>query len=119
MVLNDGQYKIYKEAISWFKSKSSSQVFEIDGLAGTGKSVLIHEILKGLHLNHDQYMPMAYTGQASIVMRTKGFHTARQLPGHQKNTLRMCRRDTGKMRVKLRKAHRSGYSRLQSGVLCR
>ena len=79
MVLNDGQYRIYKEAISWFKSPSSPQVFEIDGLAGTGKSVLIHEILNGLHLTYDQYMPMAYTGQASIVMRTKGFNTARSI----------------------------------------
>ena len=79
MVLNDGQYKIYQEAIRWFRSPSSPQVFEIDGLAGTGKSVLIHEILKGLDLTHDQYMPMAYTGQASIVMRTKGFHTARSI----------------------------------------
>jgi exodeoxyribonuclease-5 len=79
MVLNDGQYKIYKEAIAWFKSSSSTQVFEIDGLAGTGKSVLIHEILRGLNLRHDQYMPMAYTGQAAIVMRTKGFHTARSI----------------------------------------
>lgn len=79
MVLNDGQYKIYKEALEWFKSPSSEQVFEIDGLAGTGKSVLIAEILKGLNLRHDQYMPMAYTGQASIVMRSKGFPNARSI----------------------------------------
>jgi exodeoxyribonuclease-5 len=79
MILNDDQYRIYKEAINWFKSPSSPQVFQIDGLAGTGKSVLIFEILRGLNLTQDQYMPMAYTGQASIVMRTKGFHTAKSI----------------------------------------
>ena len=79
MVLNDGQYKIYREAIKWFNSPSSEQVFEIDGLAGTGKSVLIAEILKGLNLRADQYMPMAYTGQASVVMRSKGFPNARSI----------------------------------------
>jgi exodeoxyribonuclease-5 len=79
MELNEGQKRILKEALEWFKNPFSDQVFEIDGLAGTGKSVLIYHILKELNLSTDQYMPMAYTGQASIVMRTKGFHTARSI----------------------------------------
>lgn len=79
MVLNDGQYKIYKEALAWFKSSSSPQVFEIDGLAGTGKSFLMHHILRGLNLREEEYLPMAYTGQAAIVMRTRGFRTARSI----------------------------------------
>ena len=79
MILNDGQSRILEDAIEWYRDPNSSQVFEIDGLAGTGKSVLIYHILKELHLSSDQYMPMAYTGQASIVMRTKGFKTAKSI----------------------------------------
>ena len=79
ITLNNGQYKILKKAVEWFKDSNSSQVFEIDGLAGTGKSVLIFHILQELNLSQDQYMPMAYTGQASIVMRTKGFKTAKSI----------------------------------------
>lgn len=78
IILNSGQAKIYNEAIDWYHN-SSEQVFEIEGPAGSGKSVLIYEILKGLGLKPYQYLPMAYTGQASIVMRTRGFHTARSI----------------------------------------
>lgn len=78
IVLNPGQEKIKNEAVDWFRN-SSSQLFEIDGLAGTGKSVLIGAILNELRLPYYQYMPMAYTGQASIVMRTKGFPTAKSI----------------------------------------
>ena len=76
--LNNGQEKIKNEAINWFRN-SSSQVFEIDGPAGSGKTYLIHEILKELGLNSNRYLAMAYTGQASIVMRTRGFNTARSI----------------------------------------
>ena len=78
IVLNPGQEKIKNEAVNWFLN-SSEQLFEIDGLAGTGKSVLIAAILNELGLPYHQYMPMAYTGQASIVMRSKGFATARSI----------------------------------------
>lgn len=77
--LNEQQKQVLQDAVKWFNSKSSPQVFEIDGLAGTGKSVLIFHILQALGLRKDQYMPMAYTGQASIVMRTKGFPNARSI----------------------------------------
>lgn len=76
--LNEQQKEVLQSAIKWFKT-SNDQVFEIDGLAGTGKSVLMYHILKELNLSTNQYMPMAYTGQASIVMRTKGFRTAKSI----------------------------------------
>ena len=78
MVLNSGQQNILNEAVRWFNS-SSDQVFEIDGLAGTGKTVLISAILQALGLRIEEFMPMAYTGQASIVMRTRGFITAKSI----------------------------------------
>ena len=76
--LNDDQEKIRQAAVHWFFNESE-QVFQIAGAAGTGKTFLIYEILKSLHLNSDQYLAMAYTGQASIVMRTRGFLSARSI----------------------------------------
>lgn len=77
-MLNSGQLKIKNDAVNWFRN-SSEQVFEIEGPAGSGKTYLIYEILKELGLHNNEFMPMAYTGQASIVMRTRGFTTARSI----------------------------------------
>lgn len=77
-LLNDDQEKIRQAAVHWFFNESE-QLFQIAGAAGTGKTFLIYEILKSLHLNEDQYLAMAYTGQASIVMRTRGFLSARSI----------------------------------------
>lgn len=78
IVLNDQQEKIKNKAVHWFLHESS-QVFEIDGAAGTGKTVLIKEILKALNLKATDYYAMAYTGQAALVMRTRGFTNARSI----------------------------------------
>ena len=78
VTLNEQQEIIKNQAVHWYLSESS-QVFEIDGPAGTGKSVLIKAILDALHLRDTEYYAMAYTGQASIVMRTRGFSTARSI----------------------------------------
>ena len=78
ITLTDEQEKIKNEAVHWFKYESK-QLFEIDGKAGTGKSFLIGAILKALNLNQNEYYAMAYTGQASIIMRTRGFTTARSI----------------------------------------
>lgn len=77
-LLNDDQEAIRKAAVNWFFYESE-QVFQIAGAAGTGKSFLIYEILKSLGLTEAQYLAMAYTGQASIVMRTRGFSAARSI----------------------------------------
>jgi len=77
-LLNNDQEKIRLAAVNWFFNESE-QVFQIAGAAGTGKTFLIYEILNSLHLNEDQYLAMAYTGQASIVMRTRGFTSAKSI----------------------------------------
>ena len=76
--LTKEQEDIVNQAVHWFKYESSL-VFEISGRAGTGKSVTIYEILKRLKLDSKNYMAMAYTGQASIIMRTRGFTNARSI----------------------------------------
>lgn len=78
IILNDEQEKIKNQAVHWFLHESS-QLFEISGLAGTGKSVLIAAILSALHLEVNEVAAMSYTGQASIVMRTKGFPAAKSI----------------------------------------
>ena len=77
-ILNEQQEQIKNEAVHWFNHESS-QLFEISGLAGTGKSVLIASILYELGLNSNEVAAMSYTGQASIVMRTKGFPLAKSI----------------------------------------
>ena len=78
IIFTNQQEQVIKDAVRWFHS-SSKQLFEIEGEAGTGKSVVLFEIIRRLHLKPDQYLAMAYTGQAAIVMRTKGFPNARSI----------------------------------------
>lgn len=73
--LNANQELVVNEAIDWYINKSSD-LFEISGYAGTGKSVVLREIVKRLPLNDNEILPMAYTGQATMVMRQKGFPNA-------------------------------------------
>lgn len=76
--LNEQQENIKDQALHWFNYESN-QLFEIDGQAGTGKSFLIGQILNELKLEINQVAAMSYTGQAAIVMRTKGFVTAKSI----------------------------------------
>ena len=78
IVLNQQQEIIRNEAVNWFNN-SSEQLFEISGAAGTGKSVLLNAIINSLGINNNEYLAMAFTGQAAIVMRTKGFPNARSI----------------------------------------
>ena len=78
MVLNPSQEKVVQEGVNWYFN-SSEQVFEVAGEAGTGKSVVLHEIVNRIKLKNYQVWPMAYTGQASIIMRLKGFKNAKSI----------------------------------------
>ena len=75
IVLNKEQEEAAQRAVHWFHY-SSSQYFSIVGYAGTGKSVVISEIIRRLRLTQDEVLPIAYTGQACTIMRTKGFTNA-------------------------------------------
>ena len=78
MILNYGQEKAVQDGVLWFKN-SSEQIYEVDGEAGTGKSVVLFEIIRRLGLRPYEILPMAYTGQAAIVMRTKGFTNSKSI----------------------------------------
>lgn len=75
---NAGQVAVIEAAVNWYYN-SSEQVFQISGNPGTGKSVVLNEIIRRLHLRMDNVAPMAYTGAAAIVMRTKGLMTAKTI----------------------------------------
>lgn len=76
--LNRGQEDIVSKAIDWYKN-SSEQVFQIAGNPGTGKSVVLNEIISRLKLKIEDVAPMAYTGAASVVMRMKGLLNAKTI----------------------------------------
>ena len=73
--LNQQQQFVHDEAIKWYR-ESPDQVFQIAGAAGTGKSVLIGEILRTLDLKSTSVLAMTFTGAASLVMRRNGFPEA-------------------------------------------
>lgn len=82
MILNPGQERVAQDAVNFFKY-SSDQVFQMCGGPGTGKSLTMNEIKNRLIreklINESEIVAMAYTGQAAIVMRNKGFPNARSI----------------------------------------
>lgn len=74
-MLNPGQAMIVQEGVNWYKY-SSDLLFQLDGEAGTGKSYVLNAIVSELGLKPHEVLAMAFTGQAAIVMRTKGLLTA-------------------------------------------
>lgn len=75
--LNQNQQFVVDRAIDWYYN-SSDQVFEYDGCAGSGKSVVLNEIVKRLGLNPlTEIAPMSFIGSASLVMRMKGLISAK------------------------------------------
>lgn len=77
--LTSEQRRVIADAKAWFRSSTSDQVFEISGMAGTGKSVVLQAIVQELHLDEEEYAACAYTGAAALVMRKKGFPKASTL----------------------------------------
>src|SRR5574344_489174 len=75
MELLPSQIKIIEDVFHWLYHESG-QVYEISGLAGTGKSLILFEAVRHLCLGQNEILPMAFTGQAASVMRKKGFVNA-------------------------------------------
>lgn len=77
IVLNDEQEFIVSKAVEWYNT-STEQVFQYDGPPGSGKSVVLNEIVNRLGLDiRTEIAPMSFIGAASLVMRTKGLITAK------------------------------------------
>lgn len=77
-VLNKTQEDIVSKAVDWYYN-SSDNLFQFTGSAGTGKSVVLNEIVRRLGLAPHEIAPMSYIGASAIVMRLKGLQTARTM----------------------------------------
>ena len=75
IAFNEGQCTVIREAMNWYYN-SSEQIFQFAGNPGTGKSLVLGEIIHRLGLEMNEVAPMAYTGAAAIVMRMKGLINA-------------------------------------------
>jgi len=78
LILTPKQQHIVDEAVKWYYN-SSEQIFQFSGNPGTGKSVVLNEIIANLRLNANSVAPMAYVGSAAINMRLKGMDNAKTI----------------------------------------
>ena len=78
-IFNDDQRRVIDAGVQHLLSSSSDQVFEFSGKAGTGKSVVMHEIWRQSGIPQSAIAAMAYVGQAAIIMRLKGFPNAKTI----------------------------------------
>lgn len=75
---NKGQEEVINAAIHWYRY-SSNLVFQYCGVAGTGKSLVLSEIIRRLQIPEERIATMAYTGAAAIVLRMKGVSNAKTI----------------------------------------
>lgn len=74
---NREQQMVINAAIDWFYT-SNEQIFQYDGPPGSGKSLVLNEIIRSLGLNPlTEVAAMSFIGSASLVMRNKGLYNAR------------------------------------------
>lgn len=72
--LTDGQRKAFEAFDNWWrhKDKERKQIFRIGGEGGSGKSWLIRFIIEHYNFTESNCYVMAYTGQATNVLRQSG-----------------------------------------------
>lgn len=78
MIFNEEQERVIQAGVNHIRN-SSKQVFQFTGGPGTGKTQCIHEIVRRSGINPNRIAPMAYIGQAAIVMRTRGLLNAKTI----------------------------------------
>ena len=69
--LNTQQLQASYMAQRWWNS-ATSQVFEISGAAGTGKTTLVRYIMDALEIDLDEVLFLAFMGKAATVMAKNG-----------------------------------------------
>lgn len=85
-VFNDDQKRVIDAGVEHLLKDNGDLVFQYSGEAGTGKSVVMHEIYRLSGIPMIKVAPMAYIGQAAIVMRLKGFPNAKTIHSWIYNT---------------------------------
>jgi exodeoxyribonuclease-5 len=73
MEFNEEQRDTIRRTVSWYKSGSKNQIWEIAGVSGSGKTTIVYAIIEELGLNKDEEVVFAtYTGKAALVLTLKG-----------------------------------------------
>lgn len=78
-VFNEGQERVIDAGVNHLLRDYGDPVFQYSGEAGTGKSLVMYEIYRRANIPMIKIAPMAYIGQAAIVMRLKGFPYAKTI----------------------------------------
>lgn len=76
MVFTQGQQFAIDDCYRWYMD-NKEQIYELVGYAGTGKSTVIAALIERLGLDPDvDVINVAYTGQASMVLKRKGLNSS-------------------------------------------
>jgi exodeoxyribonuclease-5 len=73
---NKKQEEVINKAV-YHVLHGNEQVYEYSGYPGTGKTAVLMEIIRRIGIPLHRIAPMAYIGQAAIVMRTRGLYNAK------------------------------------------
>lgn len=79
IVFNSQQEYALREAVKHIHGETSEQVLQISGGPGTGKTTIMHEMIRRIGIPIDRVAPMAFIGQAAINMRLKGLLNAKTI----------------------------------------
>lgn len=77
--LTTEQEELVDQIVDWFWNKNADPVFEYTGKAGCGKSVVMSEAIRKMGLHPWEVAPAAFTGTASLVLRSKGLFNAKTI----------------------------------------
>lgn len=75
---NEEQEYAIQRAVNHIKF-DNEQVLQISGDPGTGKTTVMHEIIRRIGIPLERVAPMAFVGQAAINMRIKGLYNAKTI----------------------------------------
>lgn len=73
---NAKQEEVINKAV-YHVRHGNNQVYEYSGYPGTGKTAVLMEIIRRIGIPLHRIAPMAFIGQAAIVMRTRGLTNAK------------------------------------------
>ena len=78
MIFNPEQEAVIQAGVKHIRY-GGKQVFQYTGGPGTGKTECIHEIVRRANIPLNRIAPMAFIGQAAIVMRLRGLLNAKTI----------------------------------------
>lgn len=71
MELTNQQKEALDKAKHWWRTRNK-QIFEISGIAGSGKSTLVYHLIDELKIDREDVLFVAFVGKAALVLSRKG-----------------------------------------------